>query len=157
MKSTKKGLRRSSAYRRNASEPFRRITEHIKGSWEFIQLVRELHVRERLPLVIDTLNAGGAATFNYISTGQVWRKRISGKFLDIKTQPIHVTTASIDVSGHSIPMSDIRDVDLDSWTEKIIIQDASGKTVFSTMSLGILSSDLFLNTLGVILENKNIA
>jgi len=151
------GIASNLAYRRNASEPFRRITEHLKGSWEFIQLVRELHVRERLPLIIDTLNAGGTTTFNYISTGQVWRKRVSGKFLDIKTQPIHVTTTSIDVPGHSIPMSNIRDVDLNAWTEKVVIQDASGKAVFSTMALGILSSDLFLNTLGVILENKNTA
>jgi len=148
------GVASNLAYRRHASEPFRRITEHLKDSYEFIGLVRELYVRERLPLIVDTLNAGGAATFNYISTGQVWRKRMSGKFLDITTQPIHVSSTSLEVQGHHIPMSHIRDVDLNSWTEKVVIQDASGKTIFSTIGFGILSLDLFLNTLGAILENS---
>lgn len=144
------GIPSNLAYRRNASEPFRWISQHLKDSWEFIQLVRELYVRERLPAVIDTLNAGGAATFNYISTGQVWRKRISGKFLNITTQPIHITAESLEVQGHKIPMSAIRDVDLNSWTEKVVIQDASGNAVFSTIAFGILSFDLFLNTVSTV-------
>lgn len=72
------GLITNLAYRRNESEPFHRVIESLKGFQDFQQLVRELHVRERLPVVMNKLETGGAATFKYVPTGQVWRKRIAG-------------------------------------------------------------------------------
>lgn len=47
-------------------------------------------------------------------------------------------------------MSSLRSVDLNAWTEKVVIKDESGKPVLSTIATGILSHDLFLNTLDAV-------
>ncbi|MCY1524043.1 hypothetical protein D9M68_589610 [compost metagenome] len=146
------GMATNLAYRRNASEPFRWISEHLWGFMDFQQLVRERYLNERQPAILETLASGGAVTFNYISTGQVWRKRVSGKFLNISTLPIVLTRDALEVQGHKIPLSSLRSVDLNTWTEKVVIKDASGNIVLSTIGLGILSLDLFLNTLSLIRE-----
>jgi hypothetical protein len=151
------GLATNLAYRRNAGEPFCWISEHLSGFMGFQQLVRELYLRERQPAVLETLASGGAVQFNYISTGQVWRKRISGKFLNVTTQPIVVTRDALEVQGRTVPMSSLRGFDLNAWTQKIVVKDASGAVVLSTMSLGILSLDLFLNTLSLVLDESRHA
>ncbi|MGE7815988.1 hypothetical protein ACQKMW_21520 [Pseudomonas sivasensis] len=144
------GMVTNVAYRRNASEPFHRVIETLKGFHDFQQLVRELHVRARLPAVAATLEAGGAVTFNCISTAQVWGKRVSGNFLKITTTPILVSAAFLEYQGRKVPMASLRTVDLNAWTENVVIKDDSGKPVLSTIATGILSHDLFLNTLDVV-------
>ncbi|MBC3247417.1 hypothetical protein HU746_22505 [Pseudomonas lurida] len=144
------GMITNLAYRRNASEPFHRVTESLKGFYEFQQLVRELHVRARMPAVIATLEMGAAVTFNCISSGQVWGKRVSGNFLKITTTPILVSRAFLEYQGRNVPMSSLRTVDLNAWTEKVVIKDESGNPVLSTIATGILSHDLFLNTLDAV-------
>jgi len=152
------GLATNLAYRRNAKESFNWISLHLSGFMDFQQLFRELYLRERQPVVLETLASGGAVTFNYISTGQVWRKRMSGKFLSITTQPIVVTRDALEVQGQKVPVSSLRNVDLNAWTEKVVIKDAAGNTVLSTIGLGILGLDLFLNTLTLMLEqNQDVA
>lgn len=144
------GMITNLAYRRNASEPFHRVIETLKGFYEFQQLVRELHVRARMPAVAATLEMGGAVTFNCISSGQVWGKRVSGNFLKITTSPIVVSRAFLDYQGRKVPMSSLRTVDLNAWTEKVVIKDENGNAVLSTIATGILSHDLFLNTLDAV-------
>ncbi|AZE96449.1 hypothetical protein C4J96_4364 [Pseudomonas orientalis] len=145
------GMITNLAYRRNASEPFHRVIETLKGFYQFQQLVRELHVRARMPAVIATLETGGAVTFNCISSGQVWGKRMSGNFLKITTSPIVVSRTFLEYQGRTVPMASLRTVDLNAWTEKVVIKDESGKAVLSTIATGILSHDLFLNTLDAVL------
>lgn len=144
------GMITNLAYRRNASEPFHRVIETLKGFYEFQQLVRELHVRARMPAVVATLEMGGAVTFNCISSGQVWGKRVSGNFLKVTTSPIVVSRAFLDYQGRKVPMSSLRTVDLNAWTEKVVIKDENGNAVLSTIATGILSHDLFLNTLDAV-------
>ena len=144
------GMITNLAYRRNASEPFHRVTESLKGFYEFQQLVRELHVRAHMPAVIATLEMGAAVTFNCISSGQVWGKRVSGNFLKITTTPLLVSRAFLEYQGRNVPMSSLRTVDLNAWTEKVVIKDESGNPVLSTIATGILSHDLFLNTLDAV-------
>lgn len=145
------GLINNLAYRRNPSEPFNRVNAHLSGFNAFLQLVRERYVHDRLPGVIETLQAGGAVTFNFVGTGQVWGKRVSGNFLKVSTQPIVVTREALEVQGRTVPMASLRSVDLNAWTEKVVIKDDSGKTVFATLGTGIMSHDLFLSTLDVLL------
>lgn len=144
------GMITNLAYRRNATEPFHRVIETLKGFYEFQQLVRELHVRARMPAVAATLEMGGAVTFNCISSGQVWGKRVSGNFLKITTSPIVVSCAFLDYQGRKVPMSSLRTVNLNAWTEKVVIKDENGNAVLSTIATGILSHDLFLNTLDAV-------
>ncbi|WP_077049234.1 hypothetical protein [Pseudomonas sp. KK4] len=146
------GLITNVAYRRNDSEPFHRVIASLKGFFEFQQLVRELHVRERLPVVMKKLESGGAVTFNYVPTGQVWRKRIGGDFLNVTTQAIVVTRDSLDVEGSKVPLSTLSTVDLNNWTENVAIEDATGRQILSTVCTGIMSHDLFLTTLDVLLD-----
>ncbi|VVP26547.1 hypothetical protein PS862_04137 [Pseudomonas fluorescens] len=70
-----------------------------KGFQELQQKVRELHVRAHLPVVLDTLAAGGSVTFKYLGSGAVWGKRMSGTFVDVTTQPILVTRSFLEVVG----------------------------------------------------------
>lgn len=151
------GLITNLAYRRNASEPFHRVIESLKGFHDFQQLVRELHVRERLPAVLETVESGGVVTFNYLAGKAVWGKRLKGNFLDVTTQPILVTGEFLEVQGRKVPMSSLRTLDLSDWSEKVVIRDEAGKEVLSTLCTGIMSHDLFLNTLGVILDNAAAA
>lgn len=144
------GMITNLAYRRNATEPFHRVIETLKGFYEFQQMVRELHVRARMPAVAATLEMGGAVTFNCISSGQVWGKRVSGNFLKITTSPIVVSREFLDYQGRKVPMSSLRTVDLNAWTEKVVIKDDNGNAVLSTIATGILSHDLFLNTLDAV-------
>ncbi len=144
------GMVTNVAYRRNASEPFHRVIETLKGFHDFQQLVRELHVRARLPAVAATLEAGGAVTFNCVSSAQVWGKRVTGNFLKITTSPILVSAAFLEYQGRKVPMASLRTVDLNAWTENVVIKDESGKAVLSTIATGILSHDLFLNSLDVL-------
>ena len=151
------GLITNLAYRRNASEPFHRVIESLKGFHDFQQLVRELHVRERLPAVLETVESGGVVTFNYLAGKAVWGKRLKGNFLDVTTQPILVTGEFLEVQGRKVPMASLRTLDLSDWSEKVVIRDEAGKEVLSTLCTGIMSHDLFLNTLGVILDNAAAA
>lgn len=112
--------------------------------------LRELHVRARLPAVAATLEAGGAVTFNCISSAQVWGKRVTGNFLKITTTPILVSATFLEYQGRKVPMASLRTVDLNAWTENVVIKDENGKPVLSTIATGILSHDLFLNSLDVL-------
>lgn len=141
------GMITNLACRRNASEPFHRVIESLKGFYQFQQLVRERHVLARMPAVVATLEAGGSVTFNCINSGQVWGKRVSGNFLKITTSPILVSRTFLHYKGENVSMASLRTVDLNAWTENVVIKDESGKVVLSTIATGILSHDVFLNTL----------
>ncbi len=147
------GLITHLAYRRDTREPFKRISLQLKGFLAFVQWVRELYLRERLPVVMQTLAAGGAVTFNYISAGQVWGKRASGNFAEVTTQPIVVTRDYLEVEGHKVSMASLRGVDLSGWSEKVVIKGAVGRTVFAGLATGIMSHDLLLATLGALLRD----
>jgi hypothetical protein len=146
------GLITNLAYRRNESEPFHRVIESLKGFQDFQQLVRELHVRERLPVVMNKLESGAAVTFKYVPTGQVWRKRIAGDFLNVVTQAISVTREFLQVDGRKAPVSTLTSVDLNAWSEKVTIKDETGNPMLSTVCTGIMSHDLFLSTLDALLD-----
>ncbi|MGY4490411.1 hypothetical protein [Pseudomonas sp. TE3610] len=146
------GLITNLAYRRDASEPFKRITMQLKGFLGLVQWVRELYLRERLPVVMQTLEAGGAVTFSYLSSGQVWGKRIGGNFLSVTTEPIVVTREYLEVEGHKVSMASLRGVDLSAWSEKVVIKGAVGKTVFAGLATGIMSHDLLLATVAGLLR-----
>lgn len=145
------GLITNLAYRRNASEPFHRVVDTLKGFQAFQELVRDLHVRARLPAVAEALEAGQSVTFNCISSKQVWGKRVTGNFLTVTTAPIVVHRDFLEYQGNKVPMSSLRTVDLNAWTENVVIKDENGKPVLSTIAIGILSHDLFLSTLDVVL------
>lgn len=146
------GLITNLAYRRNESEPFHRVIESLKGFQDFQQLVREVHVRERLPVVMNKLESGAAVTFKYVPTGQVWRKRIAGDFLNVVTQAIIVTREFLQVDGRKAPVSTLTSVDLNAWSEKVTIKDETGNPMLSTVCTGIMSHDLFLSTLDALLD-----
>ncbi|MBV7574544.1 hypothetical protein KW846_17715 [Pseudomonas sp. PDM32] len=146
------GLITNLAYRRNESEPFHRVIESLKGFQEFQQLVRELHVRECLPVVMNKLESNGAVTFKYVPTGQVWRKRVSGDFLNVVTQTIIVTREFLEVDGRKVPVSALASVNLNAWSEKVTLKDEAGNQILSTVCTGIMSHDLFLTTLEVLLD-----
>ncbi|MBK5000644.1 hypothetical protein IAE37_002920 [Pseudomonas sp. S31] len=148
------GMITNLAFRRNASEPFHRVIEPLKRFHEFVQLFRELYLDARQPAVLQTLQAGGSVTFKYIATGEVWRKRVSGNFLDAKTLPIVVTRDHLQVQGSQVSIASLRSMDTSTWSEKINLKDASGNTVLSTVATGIMNMDLFLNTLGLLMEDS---
>lgn len=150
------GLTNNLAYRRNASEPFRRVNPHLKGLFAFMEQVRDQHLEERLPVVFTTLENGGAVQFNYLDTTQVWGKRIRGDFFDISTKPLTVTRDSLDIDGRKVSLQSLRGVDLNQWTELVVIKDESGQTLLSTVGTGIISFDLFLNTLHNLLETQQV-
>ena len=145
------GLITNLAYRRNASEPFHRVIDTLKDFQAFQELVRALHVRARLPAVAEALEAGQSVTFNCISSKQVWGKRVTGNFLKVTTAPILVSRDFFEYQGNRMPVSSLRTVDLNAWTENVVIKDENGKPVLSTIATGILSHDLFLSTLDVVL------
>ncbi|MFP3924291.1 hypothetical protein [Pseudomonas sp. W5-36] len=145
------GLITNLAYRRNASEPFHRVIDTLKGFQAFQELVRALHVRARLPAVAEALEAGQSVTFNCISSKQVWGKRVTGNFLKVTTAPILLSRDFFEYQGNRVPVSSLRTVDLNAWTENVVIKDENGKPVLSTIATGILSHDLFLSTLDVVL------
>ncbi|WP_079226847.1 hypothetical protein [Pseudomonas putida] len=146
------GLINNLAYRRNASEPFRRVNPHLQKLYVFLEQVREQYLNERLPAVIATLENGGAVQFNYLETSQVWGKRMSGDFFNVTTKPLTITREALDVGGRKVALSSLRNVDLSQWTELVVIKDENGQTVLSTVATGIISFDLFLNTLHNLLE-----
>lgn len=146
------GLITNLAFRRNASEPYHRVIDPLKGFFEFQQLFREFYLAARQPAVLQTLQAGGTVTFQYADTAQVWRKRMSGNFLDIKTLPIVVSRECLLVQGSQVSIASLRSVDTSAWSEKVVIKDASGKPVLSTVATGILNMDLFLNTLTLLMK-----
>lgn len=150
------GLITNLAYRRNENEPFHRVIESLKGFQDFQQLVRKLHVRARLPLVVERLESGAAVSFRFVATGQVWRKRLSGDFLNLTTQTIILTSEFLDVEGRKVPVSSLRSVDLNTWSEKVTIKDDAGSPILSTICTGILSHDVFLTTLDVLLDAKRV-
>ncbi|BBH45826.1 hypothetical protein [Pseudomonas sp. KU43P] len=146
------GLITNLAYRRNPGEPFNRVIEALKGFHHFQHQFRELYLNARQPQVWNTLQAGGTVTFNCIENAEVWRKRVSGNFLDVQTQPLVLSRDYLQVQGRQISIAALRSMDHSNWTEKVTIKDAAGNVVFSTISTGILSTDLFLNTLGLLME-----
>jgi hypothetical protein len=146
------GLITNLAFRRNASEPFHRVIEALKGFQDFQQLFRELYLNARQPVVLQTLQTGGSVTFNCIDSAQVWRKRMSGDFLNVKTLPIRVSRDVLQVQDSRVPVATLQTVDLSAWSEKVVIKDESGKVVLSTVATGILSHDLFLSTLSLLME-----
>lgn len=145
------------AYRLAPTTAFHWANQHLGRHLEFMQLVRQLHVRERLPEMISALSSNSVVTFNYVSSAQVWKKRILGKYLDVTTQPILLTRTHIEVGGRRIPAATLTQVDINQWSERITIKDASGVVALSTIASGIFSLDLFLETLAWILRDENRA
>ncbi|RAU47879.1 MULTISPECIES: hypothetical protein [unclassified Pseudomonas] len=148
------GLITNLAYRRTERDPFHRVIASLKSFHEFQQLVRELHVRARVPIVLSALESGEAVTFRFVDTGQVWGKRMGGDFLNIKTQSITMTREWLEVEGRKLPLSSLASVDLNTWSEKVTLVDEHGKPMLSTIATGILSHDVFLATLEVLLHAK---
>lgn len=146
------GLITNVAFRRNAGEPFHRVVESLKGFYGFQQEVRQLHVHERLPVVMSTLAAGGAVTFKFLADRKVWSKRAAGNPLDVSTESISLTREFLEVRGKQVAISTLNTVDLNAWTERVIIRDEAGKEVLNTICTGIMSHDLFLNTLAALFE-----
>ena len=99
----------------------------------------------------EALESGRSVTFNCISSKQVWGKRVTGNFLKVTTAPIVVHRDFLEYQGNKVPMSSLRTVNLGTWTENVVIKDENGKPVLSTIATGILSHDLFLNTLDIVL------
>ncbi|MBF8745439.1 MULTISPECIES: hypothetical protein [Pseudomonas putida group] len=147
------GMVTNLAFRRNANEPFHRVIEPLKRFHEFQQLFRELYLAARQPAVLEALQAGEGVTFKYIATGEVWRKRLSGNFLDAKTLPIVVCKDHLQVQGSQVSIAALRSLDTSAWSEKVTLKDASGNTVLSTVATGIMNMDLFLNTLSLLIED----
>ncbi|MDZ5605480.1 hypothetical protein SJI00_22145 [Pseudomonas sp. RP23018S] len=141
------GLINNLAYRRNASEPFRRVNAHLHQLEEFMDLVRERYLEERMPLATQTLSNGGVVRFNYADTQQVWKKRFSGNFLEVATKPLSITLHYLEVDGKRYPISLLREANTSAWTEKVVIKDNDGQVVLSTIATGIMSMDLFMNVL----------
>lgn len=98
------GLITNLAYRRNASEPFHRVIDTLKDFQAFQELVRDLHVRARLPAVAEALEAGQSVTFNCISSKQVWGKRVTGNFLKVTTAPILLSRDFFEYQGNRVPV-----------------------------------------------------
>ncbi|AMA45943.1 hypothetical protein [Pseudomonas alabamensis] len=146
------GMTNNLAYRRNASESFRRVNPHLQKLFVFLEQVREQHLNERLPAVLKTLENGGAVQFNYLDTAQVWGKRMSGDFFNIATKPLTLTRETLDVNGRTVALGTLRSLDLSQWTERVVIKDDKGQTVLSTVATGIISLDLFLTTLHHLLK-----
>lgn len=146
------GLITNLAFRRTASEPFHRVLPSLKGFYTFMETFRELYLNARQPVVLDTLHAGGSVTFNCLNGAQVWRKRMGGDFLNVDTQPIVVSRDAVLIQNSVVPMSALRSMDHSRWNETIEVRDAAGKVVLSTLATGILSHDLFLSTLGLLME-----
>ncbi|EKT4525015.1 hypothetical protein QEM13_004352 [Pseudomonas putida] len=146
------GLHNNLAYRRDASEPFRRVNPHLKDLYAFIDLVRDQHLNERLPSALATLENGGAVRFSYIDSAQVWGKRMKGDFFALNTKTLTITRDALDVDRRRVPMSSLRNLDLNAWTERVVIKDESGQTVLSTVGSGIMSFDVFINTLHSLLQ-----
>lgn len=142
------------AYRRNSAEKFRVVTPLVDESDEFIERVRELHVQQRLPQMLDTLGRGGVVQFNYADSKQIWSKRIAGNFLKIKTRPLMVSAQYLEVDGRRTPIGLLRDADTSTWTGKVTLKDNDGQVVLSTIATGIMGMDLFLNVLAYLQEHQ---
>ncbi|WP_256658696.1 hypothetical protein [Pseudomonas sp. LP_7_YM] len=54
--------------------------------------------------------------------------------------------------GKQVAISTLITVDLNAWTERVIVRDESGMEVLNTICTGIMSHDLFLNTLAALFE-----
>ena len=77
---------------------------------------------------------------------------MSGDFFNATTKPLTITRETLEVGGRTVALSSLRNVDLSQWTELVVIKDENGQTVLSTVATGIISFDLFLNTLHNLLE-----
>ncbi|WP_459206434.1 hypothetical protein ACSMEV_18485 [Pseudomonas sp. MLB6B] len=146
------GLINNLAYRRSANEPFRRVNAHLRKLEEFIKIVRERYMEEHMPAMVDTLDQGGGIRFNYVDTKQVWGKRVTGHFLDVKTKPLVITPQYLEVDGHRFPIDLLREANTSAWTEKVVIKDSDGQVVLSTIATGIMGMDLFFCVLAWLQE-----
>ena len=149
------GLFTNLAYRKNGKDPFKLANTHLKNFTEFQELFFALHLRERMPVAMHALELGDSITFNYVSTGQAWRKRIFGNFLDITTEPIRLSKHTFEAHGRPMPTSMLRRDTLRHWTEDLVIKNMSGEVQFSTVAIGILSVDLFINLFDYVVEGPH--
>ena len=143
------------AYRRNGAESFKRINTHLKDFLEFQELFFAIHLRERMPVVMHALEIGDFVSFHYVSTGQVWHKRIFGIFPEISTEPIRLSKHTFEANGRRMPTSMLHRATLRDWTDDLIIKNMSGEIQFSTMAVGILSADLFINLFDYVVEGPH--
>lgn len=146
------GLFSNLAYRRNGADSFKLANTHLKEFLEFQELFFALHLRERMPVVMHALELGDAITFHYVSSGQVWRKRIFGNFLEIATEPIRLSKHTFEAAGRRMPTSMLHRATLHDWSDQLVIRNLSGDIQFSTVALGILSVDLFINLFDYVVE-----
>lgn len=140
------------AYRKNGEDPFKLANTHLKDFTEFQELFFALHLRERMPVALHALELGDSISFNYVSIGQVWRKRIFGNFLDITTAPIRLSKHTFEANGRPMPTSMLRRDTLRHWTDNLVIKNMAGEVQFSTVAIGILSVDLFINLFDYVAE-----
>ena len=137
------GLINNFAYRTGADQPWIWATGELKRFDDFMDEFRSRYVLHRMPVLKQKLADGERVKFHYISSGNVYKKRLLGNFLNFKTQVVALSAQGLHVDGVTFPGSSLKCMNLSDWTEKVTIKDAAGTTVFSCIGTGILSFDLF--------------
>lgn len=141
------GMINNFAYRTGADQPWIWATGELKRFDEFMDAFRSRYLEYRMPVLKQKLADGERVTFRYISSGDVYKKRFFGNFLNVKTQELALSAQGLHVDGVTWPGASLKCMNQNDWTEKLTIKDAAGTTVFSCIGTGILSFDLFANML----------
>ena len=141
------GMINNLAYRTGADQPWIWATGELKRFDEFMDAFRSRYLEYRMPVLQQKLADGERVNFRYISSGDVYKKRLFGNFLNVKTQELAISAQGLHVDGVTWPGASLKCMNLNDWTEKLTIKDAAGTTVFSCIGTGILSFDLFANML----------
>jgi hypothetical protein len=141
------GLINNFAYRTGADQPWILATAELKRFGDFMDEFRSRYVLHRMPVLKQKIADGERVNFHYISSGNVYKKRLLGNFLNFKTQVVALSAQGLHVDGVTFPGASLKCMNLSDWTEKVTIKDAAGATVFSCIGTGILSFDLFTNML----------
>jgi hypothetical protein len=139
------GMINNLAYRTGADQPWIWATGELKRFDEFMDAFRSRYLEYRMPVLKQKLADGERVSFRYISNGDVYKKRLFGNFLNVKTQELALSAQGLHVDGVTWPGASLKGMNLNDWTERLTIKDAAGTTVFSCIGTGILSFDLFAN------------
>ncbi|MDC8759513.1 hypothetical protein [Janthinobacterium fluminis] len=139
------GMINNFAYRTGSDKPWILASGELKGFYDFMDEFRSRYVSHRMPVLKQKLADGKRVNFHYISSGEVYKKRFFGDFLNFKTQELALSAEGLHVDGVTWPRASLKCMNLNDWTEKVTIKDTAGGTVFSCIGTGILSFDLFTN------------
>lgn len=137
------------AFRRDDKDSWKLITPKIAGSGELIKLFLEKHLEQQGREWTAQLEAGKRLYFAYLTETGKWNSSLLAngtrhRPLDLPVKTLSLDKFTLHVEDNTYALNETATVQVNNWSDAVMLTDKSGKKIFSVPYLSLLNADLFI-------------